>query len=267
MAAEFEQSIKGAYGKTWKISSKMGWRIHPVHKTRKHHNGTDIIGIGKDPIYVHAIANGRVIKARKSNAAGGGFGWYVVVRHYIDGTFYTSLYAHLVPNSFQVKVGQKVKAGDVLGQMGTSGMSTGRHLHLEVWKGRSHGWSADGRGFVEPISFVKAMKAAAEAKDFAKVATSQDEATEPEPVHEPTPKKKINPYNVPAPKPVQKPKTTKKASSPVKKPASTKTHTVKSGESLSIIARKYKTTVATLVKLNKIKDPNLVLVGQIIKLP
>jgi murein DD-endopeptidase MepM/ murein hydrolase activator NlpD len=252
MAAAFEQPIKGAYGKTWKISSKMGWRIHPVHKTKKHHNGTDIIGIGKDPIYVHACANGRVLKVKKSTAPGGGFGYYVVLRHYIDGQFYTSLYAHLVPNSFQVKVGQKVRAGDVLGRMGTSGMSTGRHLHWEIWKGRTHGWSADGKGFLEPISFIKAMKAAADAKGFAKVATKEDDPVQPAPVHEPEPK------NV-AKKPAAKPK---KASKP-----KTKTYRVKSGDTLAGIAKSNGTTVAVLKKLNKIANVNLIFVGQVIKLP
>ena len=255
MAAEFTQAIEGAYGKTWKVSSKMGWRIHPVHKTKKHHNGTDIIGIGKDPIYVHAIANGRVLKAQKSTAAGGGFGYYVVIRHLIDGQFYTSLYAHLVPNSFQVKPGQKIKAGDVIGKMGTSGMSTGRHLHLEVWKGRTHGWSADGKGFVEPIEFIKAMKAAQDAKGFAKVSTPEDAPVQPAPVHEPVTKKQ----------PVQKPKASTKKAEPVKKSAP-KTHKVASGETLGSIARKYKTTVAALVKINKISNPNLIKVGQVIKL-
>lgn len=251
MAADFQQSIKGVYGKDWAISSKMGWRIHPIHKTKKHHNGTDIIGIGKDPIYVHSIANGRVIKARKSNAAGGGFGWYVVVRHYIDGKFYTSLYAHLVPNSFQVKVGQKVRAGDVLGQMGTSGMSTGRHLHLEVWEGRSHGWSPDGKGFIEPVGFVKAMKTAQDAKNSAKVAAKEDDPVQPVAVHEPAPKK-----------PVKKKPAAKKPA-----PKKTKTHTVKPGDTLGKIARENGTTVATLKKLNKIANANLIFVGQVIKLP
>lgn len=251
MAAEFTQAIEGAYGKKWKISSKMGWRIHPVHKTRKHHNGTDIIGIGKDPIYVHAIANGRVVKARKSNAAGGGFGYYVVVRHFIDGKFYTSLYAHLVPNSFQVKVGQKVRAGQILATMGTSGMSTGRHLHLEVWQGRTHGWSADGKGFLEPISFVKAMKEAQAAKSFAKQATPKDAPTEPAPVHEPV--KKKTPVGKPAAKKVDKP--------------ASKVYTVKSGDTLTKIAKQHKTTTATLKKLNGITNANLIKVGQKIKLP
>lgn len=259
MAAEFTQAIEGAYGKTWKVSSKMGWRIHPVHKTKKHHNGTDIIGIGKDPIYVHAIANGRVLKAQKSTAAGGGFGYYVVIRHFIDGQFYTSLYAHLVPDSFQVKAGQKVKAGDILGKMGTSGMSTGRHLHLEVWKGRTHGWSADGKGFLEPIEFVKAMKAASDAKNFAKVSTPADAPVEPAPVHEPVKKPA-------AKKPIAaKPAAKKPAAKKVDKPAS-KVYTVKSGDTLGKIARANKTTVAALMKLNNIKNANLIKVGQKIKL-
>lgn len=251
MTAAFEQPIKGAYGKTWKVSSKMGWRIHPVHKTKKHHNGTDIIGIGKDPIYVHACANGRVLKVTKSTAAGGGFGYYVVIRHQIDKEYYTSLYAHLAPNSFQVKAGQKVNAGDVLGIMGTSGMSTGRHLHWEIWKGKTHGWSADGKGFVEPIGFIKAMKAAADAKGFANIAASDDDPVEPAPIHEPAPK------NV-AKKPVAKAK-------PVAK--TTKTYKVKSGDTLAAIAKKHGTTLAALKTLNKISNVNLIFVGQVIKLP
>ena len=263
MAAEFTQAIEGAYGKTWKVSSKMGWRIHPVHKTKKHHNGTDIIGIGKDPIYVHAIANGRVLKAKKSTAAGGGFGYYVVIRHFIDGQFYTSLYAHLVPNSFQVKPGQKVKAGDVIGKMGTSGMSTGRHLHLEVWKGRTHGWSADGKGFLEPIEFVKAMKAAQDAKGFAKVATPEDAPVQPAPVHEPV--KKPAAKKPAVKKPVAKKPAAIKTVKKVDKPAP-KVYTVKSGDTLGKIARANKTTVAALQKLNGIKNANLIKVGQKIKL-
>lgn len=274
MAAEFTQAIEGAYGKTWKVSSKMGWRIHPVHKTKKHHNGTDIIGIGKDPIYVHAIANGRVLKATKSTAAGGGFGYYVVIRHFIDGEFYTSLYAHLVPDSFQVKAGQKVKAGDVIGKMGTSGMSTGRHLHLEVWKGRTHGWSADGKGFLEPIEFVKAMKAAQDAKGFAKVATPEDAPVQPAPVHEPVKKpaaKKpaAKAGNAGVAKGATKPLSTKtvpiKTVKKVDKPAP-KVYTIKSGDTLGKIARANKTTVAALQKLNGIKNANLIKVGQKIKL-
>jgi murein DD-endopeptidase MepM/ murein hydrolase activator NlpD len=172
--SKYQYPIDGAMGKTWKITSKMGWRIHPVKQTRKHHNGTDICGLGKGPWYIEAFADGKVLKARESTAAGGGFGHYVVIQHKIDGEFYTSLYAHMVPGSIQVKEGQKVTAGTVLGKMGTSGMSTGVHLHWEIWKGKTHGWTDNGKGFVEPVTFVKALLAAEKAKGFANEATPED---------------------------------------------------------------------------------------------
>jgi murein DD-endopeptidase MepM/ murein hydrolase activator NlpD len=184
MAKDFTQPIDGAYGKTWKISSKMGWRIHPVHKTKKHHNGTDIIPLTSGPTYVHAIAGGRVVKARKSDAAGGGFGNYIVIRHYIDNEFYTSLYAHLEDGSTQVKPGQKVKVGHVLAKMGSTGMSTGKHLHIEIWKGRTHGWSSDGSGFIEPVGFIKTMGEAYSAKKSASVATDAKAEVQPVAVHQ-----------------------------------------------------------------------------------
>lgn len=176
--SKYQYPIDGAMGKTWKITSKMGWRIHPVKKEKKHHNGTDICGLGKGPWYIEAFADGKVLKAQVSTAPGGGFGHYVVIQHKIDGEFYTSLYAHLVPGSIQVKPGQKVKAGTVLGKMGTSGMSTGVHLHWEIWKGKTHGWSPDGKGFVEPVGFVKALLAAERAKAFANEATPADAPAE-----------------------------------------------------------------------------------------
>ena len=266
--SKYQYPIDGGMGKTWKITSKMGWRIHPVKKTKKHHNGTDIGGLVKDPIYIEAFANGRVLKAMKSTAAGGGFGWYVILRHMIDGEYYTSLYAHLAEGSLQVKPGQKVRVGQVLGKMGSTGMSTGRHLHWEIWKGKVHGWSADGKGFVEPVTFVKALIAAERAKGFANVAASDDDPVEPTPVHEkqkPAPKAKA-----PVKKPVVKKAPVKKPA--VKKPAPKakqlpKSHKVVSGDTLAKIARKYGTTVARLAQLNNIKNVNLIRVGQVIKLP
>jgi murein DD-endopeptidase MepM/ murein hydrolase activator NlpD len=252
--SKYQYPIDGAMGKTWKITSKMGWRIHPVKKEKKHHNGTDICGLGKAPWYIEAFADGKVLKAQVSTAAGGGFGHYVVLQHKIDGEFYTSLYAHLEPGSMQVKPGQKVTAGTVLGKMGTSGMSTGVHLHWEIWKGKTHGWSPDGKGFVEPVGFVKALLAAQKAKDFAGESTPEDAPAEI--------------IKVDPPKPVAKPapKTTS-AKAPAPKLAKSKTHKVVSGDTLGKIAAKNGTTVATLTKLNNIKNANSISVGQVIKLP
>jgi len=252
--SRYQYPIDGAMGKTWKITSKMGWRIHPVKKEKKHHNGTDICGLGKGPWYIEAFAEGKVLKAQASTAPGGGFGHYVVILHKIDGEFYTSLYAHMVPGSIQVKVGQKVTAGTVLGKMGTSGMSTGVHLHWEIWKGKQHGWSADGKGFVEPVGFVKALMAAENAKAFAKEATPADAPAEIIKVEAPKPAVKA-PV---APKPVVKPAVAK---------APAKVYKVKPGDTLSGIAAKHKTTVAVLTKLNGIKDASKISVGQSIKLP
>lgn len=245
--SKYQYPIDGAMGKTWKITSKMGWRIHPVKKEKKHHNGTDICGLGKGPWYIEAFADGKVLKAQESTAPGGGFGHYVVIQHKIDGEFYTSLYAHMVPGSIQVKVGQKVAAGTVLGKMGTSGMSTGVHLHWEIWKGKVHGWSADGKGFVEPVGFVKALMAAEKAKAFANEATPEDAPL------------------VDAPKPVVA-KPVVAPAKPAVKPA-VKVYKVKAGDTLSGIAAKHKTTVAVLTKLNGIKDASKISVGQAIKLP
>jgi murein DD-endopeptidase MepM/ murein hydrolase activator NlpD len=241
--AKAQFPIDGGQGKTWKVSSKMGWRIHPVKKTKKHHNGTDIFGVGKGPHYIESFYDGKVLKATVSTAEGGGFGHYVIVQHKIGKDYYTSLYAHLKPGSMKVKAGQKIEAGTVLGIMGTSGMSTGIHLHWEIWKGKEHGWSPDGKGFVEPISFVEALIKMEEAKGFANVATPEDAPAEIIKVAEPV--KKV-------------------AAKPVAQSATT-SYTVKSGDTLSKIAKQHKTTVAELVKLNNIKDANKINVGQVIK--
>ena len=116
----------------------------------------------------------------------------------------------MVPGSIQVKEGQKVTAGTVLGKMGTSGMSTGVHLHWEIWKGKTHGWTDNGKGFVEPVTFVKALLAAEKAKSFANEATPADA---PE-VAAPTYKEE---------KPAAKPKpATPKAAQPAKPKVATK---------------------------------------------
>lgn len=268
--------LKGNAGKAWRVTSYMGWRIHPVKKTRKHHNGTDIIYSGGKERGIYAPYAGTVTyagpsKTKKSDGEPSGFGYYVKITHNINGQFYSSLYAHLVKGSMQVKAGDKVKAGDLLGTMGTSGMSTGVHLHWEIWKGKTHGWTDDGKGFVEPIEFMKAIIALDTADKYADVAsTASNKASSPV-----TPGAAVKPVAVkpePArPKPAAaKPAVAKPAAKPVAKPASKakiKSHKVASGDTLGKIAARYKTTVAVLTKLNGIANANSIKVGQVIKLP
>jgi murein DD-endopeptidase MepM/ murein hydrolase activator NlpD len=172
--------IDGVPGKAWKVKSKMGWRIHPVKKTKKHHNGTDIIpGNIKGKVYIESAFDGKVMyagpsKSKKDNGEPDGFGYYVKVSSMINGKWYSHLYAHLEKGTIQVKTGQKITAGTVLGVMGTSGMSTGVHLHWEIWAGKDHGWSDNGKGFVEPIEFTKSVIASERIAGTAKDTTPED---------------------------------------------------------------------------------------------
>lgn len=262
--AKSQFPIDGIPGKAWVVRSPMGWRIHPVKKEKKHHNGTDIVPgpSSKGRVYIESAFDGKVTyagpsKTKKSDGEPSGFGYYVKITSKINGEWYSHLYAHLEKGSLQVKTGDKVEAGKVLGIMGTTGMSTGVHLHWEIWKGKTHGWTDNGKGFVEPVEFTKAVIQSEKAAGFAKEATPDDAPVQPavdlsKPATKPAAKK-------PAPKPAAKPA--------AKAAAKPKTHKVVSGDTLGKIAAKYKTTVATLAKLNKIANVNSIKVGQVIKLP
>jgi murein DD-endopeptidase MepM/ murein hydrolase activator NlpD len=152
----------------------------------------------------------------------------------------------MADGSFKVKPGQKIKAGTVIGIMGSTGMSTGRHLHIEIWKGKTHGWSADGKGFLEPVGFVKAIAAAQKVKDTVDVASNPSKV-------EAAPDHKV----------VSKPKTMPKKIVAKSKP---KVYTVKSGDTLSKIAKANGTTWQTLKKINNLKDANSLRIGQKINL-
>ncbi len=102
-----------------------GWRIHPIHKILKFHAGMDFTCKQGTPI--HATGDGKVVFAEYST---NGYGMHVIVDHGFD---YESLYAHM--SKLEVRVGQKVKRGDVLGLVGNTGLSAGPHLHYEVHKG------------------------------------------------------------------------------------------------------------------------------------
>lgn len=106
-----------------RLSSGYGWRIHPKSGSRKHHNGIDIANSVGTPI--RAAAAGTVTHA--SAGWNGGYGTSIKIDH---GNGYVTHYAHL--SSLSVRVGQKVSAGQTIGGMGSTGSSTGPHLHFEV---------------------------------------------------------------------------------------------------------------------------------------
>jgi murein DD-endopeptidase MepM/ murein hydrolase activator NlpD len=102
--------------------SGFGMRIHPIHKIQKMHTGIDFTAPSGTPIY--ATGNGTVAEATN---AGSGYGQHVVLNH---GFGYRTLYAHM--SVMKVKTGQKIKRGELIGLVGSTGSSTGPHCHYEV---------------------------------------------------------------------------------------------------------------------------------------
>ena len=121
--------------------SQYGWRIKPTTGEWKFHNGIDIsIGYGTT---VMATAAGKVIEQGYHWS----FGNYIMVAHNVSGQVYTSLYAHL--SSISTSLGQVVDRGQAIGAVGSTGESTGPHLHFQVMYGSGWGDSLNPRNLVD----------------------------------------------------------------------------------------------------------------------
>ncbi|WP_255247356.1 peptidoglycan DD-metalloendopeptidase family protein [Paucisalibacillus globulus] len=177
-------------------------RPHPITGVVSFHSGTDFAQPGRQEI--KAAAAGRVVKSYVSTS----YGECIIIRHNIKGQTWETLYAHMLSGSRRVHVGDIVKQGEVIGLMGSTGDSTGQHLHFEIHRGT---WNSQRSNAVNPVDYLN--------KDLYPVSASGN------------------------------------------------VYVVKAGDTLSKIAKNHGTTVDVLVKLNKIKDKNLIFVGQKIKLP
>ena len=124
-----------------RISSVFGYRVHPITGVRTKHMGVDIPGRINTPVY--ASRKGKVIFAGYS----GGYGNLVIVRH---DKGYTTYYGHL--NSITTKTGANVGVGVMIGRMGSTGRSTGSHLHFEV---RRNGVALDPADFIPIKKFLR----------------------------------------------------------------------------------------------------------------
>lgn len=121
------------------LSSLFGPRLHPTTHKPGNHSGIDIPAPAGTKIY--ASKSGVVIHAAKGTGSSWSYGNYVIVAH-SDGT--STLYAHM--SKIGCSKGQTVKQGDVVGYVGTTGRSTGNHLHFEIRKGSTR---------VDPVNYFK----------------------------------------------------------------------------------------------------------------
>ena len=112
---------------SFSITSNFGYRQNPFTGEWSYHNGTDIEAPLGTPIL--AAADGTVTIANGTDPWGGSYGYYVKIDH---GGGMETLYAHC--SAIAVTAGQQVRQGEVIGYVGTTGNSTGNHLHFEVWE-------------------------------------------------------------------------------------------------------------------------------------
>ena len=182
--ANYQWPLDGAPGKAWKVTSPFGWRVHPITKAKKHHNGVDIWQ-AKNPSYLEAWADGKVI-AVSENTDPNSAGNKIVVQSTVMGKKVTWTYFHMVHKSIKVKKGQRITAGQVVGKMGETGFATGKHLHWEIWAGHRTSQpniNGGGRGFYNPMDFVKAALAWQKTHAEAPLATPVDAPATPLPDH------------------------------------------------------------------------------------
>lgn len=114
-----------------RLTSKYGYRTHPINGRYHFHGGIDLVGVGSDKVV--AVHDGTVVRSRiVTNKADATWEWgeYIAITG-TDGV--TIYYCHLKER--MVKVGEKVNAGDVIGIQGATGQATGPHLHFETRRG------------------------------------------------------------------------------------------------------------------------------------
>lgn len=124
-----------------RLTSPFGWRN--IGYGREFHYGVDIANSSGTPIV--AAADGVVSYASALST----YGNVIMVTHSIDGQIWTTVYAHL--SGFSVSVGQTVSKGQVIGSMGTTGRSTGPHLHFEMHTGT---WAGARNNAVNPLRYI-----------------------------------------------------------------------------------------------------------------
>ncbi len=123
------------------VTSRYGWRIHPITGVETFHSGIDIDGYGNDGGPIVACDNGTVVLAEWN----GGYGNCIMIDH---GNGMYTLYGHM--SGYAVSYGSVVSKGDTIGYLGSTGNSTGTHCHLEV---RINGGTVDPAAYFSGITY------------------------------------------------------------------------------------------------------------------
>jgi len=140
-----------------RMASGYGWRTDPFTKARKFHYGMDFSSPQGTPVY--AAGDGVVIRA---DDASSGYGNHIRIDH---GYGYVTLYGHL--SAYNVRAGQRVKRGDLIGKVGSTGRSEAPHLHYEVMKNGEH---------INPIHFYYGNLSADEYAEMLHVSTQENQS-------------------------------------------------------------------------------------------
>lgn len=140
-----------------RMASGYGWRSDPFTKARKFHYGMDFSSPQGTPVY--ATGDGVVIRA---DDASSGYGNHIRIDH---GYGYVTLYGHL--SAYNVRAGQRVKRGDLIGKVGSTGRSEAPHLHYEVMKNGEH---------INPIHFYYGNLSADEYAEMLHVSTQENQS-------------------------------------------------------------------------------------------
>lgn len=127
------------------VTSKWGTRVHPVTGVKKKHTGMDLVSKKNDKVI--AVESGIVTERTYNGKSSYGNG--VEILHVLEnGEEIYTFYGHMQDNSVTCNLGDKIEKGQVIGLMGTTGMSTGDHLHFEVRT--KHGYGND----IDPTSYI-----------------------------------------------------------------------------------------------------------------
>ncbi|MCU9968521.1 M23 family metallopeptidase [Mobiluncus mulieris] len=139
-AATKETLVWPMFQGSYTYTSPWGMRIHPITGERMMHEGADWAAPSGTNIY--AVADGEVVNAGIQGSTG-----IITIKHHLNGVVFYSRYLHMYSNGIYVAKGDMVKAGDLIAGVGSTGRSTGPHLHFEIRNSRMES--------IEPLSFME----------------------------------------------------------------------------------------------------------------